>query len=524
MLGFLFWVLRPHGWKIAWGTITLLGFSPIFLQFAASWWGDVPATFALNTPILIYFSFICLLTSGKKLSAKKWGIWCGIAFVAAFFTKETLALFIPLILLQHPWIQEKLSQWQHKIETLPLWDGKPYLKSFALSLYSLSQFNFFGKEYPSEKREFWKYMGLVSFFGIVWILPSRISTVANGPAQDVINYIFPTIQWGEIFKRITTEPFIFLVSEPAYGLLMLFAATRLFVTTQNPVEKFFRRYAFWVVLMWWWGTQGYPYNPLGLEYRLWLPLFLPIAVLAYFGIEQILTGNLIKNKKVITMSTVGFFVLASISLSIFNNRFIENNDPYSSNVDGKRSVYLVFSILVLLTTWIPILIPKFAKQIRIGFTGLVLFFLTSVFVIPAIGSVMATNEWQGKQYLEEKRFITLADSISNGKTPILADGGLVYSYKMYTNFKEVPLLQAYELVNIDTMQNDVLLLINKYRSSVMSSCTPMHKKIDNPYVPPSYVCNPPPGAELISKSENWKLYRIKKNTFHSTQLSKATIR
>jgi len=170
--------------------VAILGCTRFLLQNASTVNSDIMITIMANAPVLMYFAYTVHPDKDKSGMAKWWGGAAGILFVLASMTKESIAFYIPLFAV---------------LAIGDFWIGR--------------------------YKDFWIAMILVSITGIIgictfyWYATGDFFRTYHLSALHFVIYSTPADPtYVEIIKRLTYQPFQFLLENYGFGSLLLFSS------------------------------------------------------------------------------------------------------------------------------------------------------------------------------------------------------------------------------------------------------------------------------------------------------------
>lgn len=443
----------------------MLGVSRILYEWSGVTMGDITITIMANLPVLVYFGYH-RSPDGKRPVV--WGVCIGLLLVAAVMTKESIAFYFPFLayLAYRDWHQP-------------------------------------------ERRRLWKSIAVVLALGGLWTLVwYGITTgdalfrlhIVSGPSASDCNYLGAS--WFTVLKRLTYEPFEFLVSHEGFGILLLLSLLNLVKGVRIPYERFFHGLLLVTLGMWWLGTQSFTFwNPVALVYRIWLPLMVPLALNAALFLYAVITTSFTR-VALWRMSVVLVVFLGATGLSLWHASGLYDELGLYNNLlwIGLKYVVIGSAVLVILWTpesWVPMFLPRL-RNLAFGIIwGLQLVSL----VLFLVWHVITPRE---SRYEQEKASLVMVEDIEG---PILTNEVLATTSGIYTGFGN--LLPFVDWANVDTIVPGTYLyisLLNLEDQQQGLSETLIYTEARN--VIPPYVLNPEEyGFCLVDGNETHRLYR-----------------
>jgi|GEM_PF-6045256 len=474
---------------------SLIGVTRIMVQYSTQVMGDIPIALWANAPVLLYFYF---KTQGKR-NAILTGLGIGILFIAALLTKESIAFYVPLILIL-------------------VWFDFRYWKKH-------SQVPFMAN---SETR-LWLSAGISVSAGVILIglyyyantsdFLYRIHLTNSQPTVSDCNYLHAPLLL--IIKRITYQPFQFLIENFGFGVLILFALLNIVSPAKNWYERFFKIYLLATLGMWWVGPQGLPWNPVALVHRIWLPLIIPLGINAALFLNTIVTGEVLKKQQILYgLIITAFTVLAWVSLTVSENAYLQLHIADKQSFSVLKKAYLATCLIALLAVCTKIRITisagKSDSLLPPFISGGKAYLFWTILIIHGYGLLQEAVCWAQNDNLTDhyKATCQLVSIAENSGTPlILTERNIVDKYHIYDNFKGEYPFKNWIDVSIESIPNGAMLLIDEY--SVGDRLRQVNEtNIYTSYNPstydqiPDYVINPDGYRfALINKTEGVQLWQ-----------------
>lgn len=384
----------------------LVGLSYTFIWFNALIMPDT---------IMTGFAFLAMLLlwkmNHKPANEARNGLLFSLLLFAAFVTKLTIIFLLPFILFV--WFQNFRDK---KLTRFWIWAAGPGV--LILLLYHLGY----------------------QIFADDFLL--RYSGIEND--HNVSEWSYYTASTQEIIERITYAPILLLFSDLTFSLPLLLAvpSLRLRVRQFHRLEVFFTILLFILMVLYWWGSSSFKsYNPIPINYRMWLLLIIPLNVLAALTLFRFGQWQAQKKQLVLWLSAGLAFVVAAL-------------------VSGYDSILLLTIVCgCIAATHLPVFQPY--RQ----------YLPAIVILLPAI--YMAFQYWQHPRservYFFEKEFY---NEIKTEDNVLILTDHTYNVHEIYFDFKTPKNVHIDSWFNLETLDlnkyNEFYILFSNYRHTRFS--------------------------------------------------------
>ena len=318
LLCIIYFFLRNQDQVVALYSSAIIGLSTFMIQISAVVRGDTLLTLLVNLPLLVYWRYIKNEISPK---ASQWGIFAGVCWVLAFYTKEVAVYYLIVCLY------------------------------FSVIAYS--------KKYSNDIKfwsSFWTTLIFAGIFTVGYFYfqtgdPFRKITLAN---EVVTHYDQARNAPGELLYRVTLQPIIFFIQNYTLGLLVLLSLFYL-IPFRKSENGFWIGYSIVALSVWWIVPQNIsPYHPIWLINRLWMPIVVPLSICAGYGMKSFVACRETKSGRWAVILTGISFVIVSYKM------FLLNEDALYK----ERAVfYSIITLFILLALYVKenVIIPNLRK-------------------------------------------------------------------------------------------------------------------------------------------------------------------
>ncbi len=470
----IYWLLRKFSQPIAFISAVFVGSSPFMLRNSGVIMTDMLATLTSNIPLLLIFWFMNERQENRNRSPIICGSVTGLLFASSVLCKESVAFFIPFAVFLHPWTQQVMVR---------------ITKGRYHSLYSDTD-STMPRFFNSAVVAFG--IGIVACFGLFWVLTGdplgRFSALATGPSASMDNYTQASL--GTVLARITYQPIQFLFLEFSFGIAILFSAIAFMRRSQSRNEQFFKWYLVLVLIPWWVGTQGNPFsggwNPVVLVHRVWMPVMVPLGIVAAYGMLALSTEDLPKYMRLkMSLVVTVLLVVAMISLQAAENAYM--NRGLSMDFNSHKVWYSILAVIIVATPWL--------KEFEVCIFPRLHQLLVPFVLLSQLGGVFVSYMWQSSHpvasfYEQERRAILRVDQ--EGEGVVLTDPAIANNYGMYNGFQKKMQFVDYHNYPVDSLSRGIRLLVNKGRLTTSTVELPENAIFTNgrPASIPEFVKNP----------------------------------
>lgn len=476
--------LRKYNGGIAHISCAIIGFAPVILKFTAGLWMDIMAVLSANLCILWIWHFRFIAVNPRPIVA---GMILTMMWCFAIITKESAFYYLLPILIV--FIDDKRMKQHNRF-----WNAA-IITGIGISILLLSAY----------------VLKTGELFQRVRLLESVPNT-----------HSYVGASWKVMLARVTVLPLKFLLSDFSYYTVFVPSLLQLFNKSENDKEKFLKMYMVSLMVLWWFGTQSFnSWKPVLLEYRIWLPLMVPMAINAAHVFFAIIQGNASRYstwRTKIILSVVAVFVCIA-AVGNEENIFGEINSVKPSEfVLGRISMLIFLFLAIFHQGAIPSLIEAIKQGlsfIKHNYAFVMLLLLGTVYNIQTSFKKNPADN----NYLSDKEMIEMVANTEN--TAIIISESCVYSNNgIYYGFNP-DVAQRIHFMNWNTVsesqieklaeQQHVYMLVSKDRTLWYTRVTKLELKLHNPLDSvPGYVLNPGLHWELIKGNSRTSLYKFKK--------------